>query len=336
MHAHKSICSLIFRCIQKSACTHARCALHAELMFDFRLLFVAVVWGINFSVVKFALADFHPLGFTVIRLAWPRCFSSAVMLVNGSRSPSNGGTVFAIVRLGFIGITLFNIFFMYGLKYTTVANSALLISLSPLFGALIQRCMGGERLTFRDGAGLALSTAGVILVIRSHHGGRAFSPGIAGDLLTLCAPHSVGGLYRLREALAGKILGRQNHRLQHGRRKRPASSLQRPRLGISPGPHIPASWSATAFSAFIAGGVAYVLWYQGVKQIGVTRTIVYHYVMPFAAVLFAALVPRERRSPSSRSSAALPFSPGVYLVQSQKRSNVNAFHCNGRGENTAG
>src|SRR5512146_2250681 len=126
-------------------------------MFDFRLLFVAVIWGVNFSAVKLALADIHPLVFTVIRFGLAAALLVIVMLVGREPFGVDRRDRFPIVRLGFVGITLFNIFFTYGLKYTTAANSALLVSLSPLFGALFGIAWGGERLTVRTGSGLALS-----------------------------------------------------------------------------------------------------------------------------------------------------------------------------------
>ena len=57
------------------------------------------------------------------------------------------------------------------------------------------------------------------------------------------------------------------------------------------------SWTAFAFSTFISGGIAFTLWYQGVQRIGVSRTIVYHYIVPFVAVLFAALFLGETDHP---------------------------------------
>ena len=74
------------------------------------------------------------------------------------------------------------------------------------------------------------------------------------------------------------------------------------------------SWAAFSFSTFLSAGVAFTLWYQGVKRLGVTRTVVYHYLVPFIAVLFAALFLGEQ-SPCCRSSAACIILLGVYLVQ---------------------
>ncbi len=78
------------------------------------------------------------------------------------------------------------------------------------------------------------------------------------------------------------------------------------------------SWAALGFGAFLAGGVAYTLWYHGVKRIGVTRTIIYHYLMPFTAVVFAALFLGERITVLQTIGGAAVLI-GVYLVQTAKR-----------------
>ena len=74
------------------------------------------------------------------------------------------------------------------------------------------------------------------------------------------------------------------------------------------------SWSAFAFSAIVSGGIAFSLWYHGVKRIGVTRTIAYHYLVPFVAVVFAALFLGEQITlPQMAGGAAIVG--GVALVQ---------------------
>ncbi len=288
-------------------------------MVNLRLSLVALAWGINFSVIKFALTDFHPLGFTVIRFALAALFLFMVMFVNRESFMIDRHDRMKVVRLGFIGITLYNLFFMYGLKYTTAANSAMLISLSPLFGALIQAVSGKERLSIRISTGLALSSFGVFLIIRSHHGEFSFSSsGIAGDLLTLCATLS----WAFYTIFAKPLLEKYSAITVTAYSMFAGALLLLP-LGLpgmlsEPWSAISGmSWSALAFAAFIAGGVAYVFWYQGVKELGVTRTMVYHYLMPFAAVLFAAVVIGEKITMLQIAGGAAVLS-GVYLVQTKK------------------
>jgi drug/metabolite transporter (DMT)-like permease len=285
-------------------------------MLSLRLLFVAVAWGINFSAVKFALTDFHPLGFTVIRFALASLFLFAVMGVSHESFSIDRRDSFAIVKLGFLGITLYNIFFMYGLRYTTAANSALLISLSPLFAALTQAFLGKERLTAPIGAGLVLASFGVLLIIRSHDVDLSFSLSrMTGDFLTLCATLT----WTLYTIMAKPLLEK------YSALKITAHSMFAGSLLLLPA-SIPGlcnqswsaismlSWFALAFAAFIAAGIAYVFWYNGVKALGVTRTMVYHYIMPFAAVLFAAVVLGEKITRFQIVGGA-SILLGVYLVQ---------------------
>lgn len=283
---------------------------------NLRLLFVALIWGVNFSVIKFAIADFHPLGFTVVRFALATLFLVLIMLMNREPLMIERVDRFAIVKLGFIGITLYSIFFIYGLQLTSASNSALLISLSPLFGALLSAASRKERLTPSILAGLGLATTGVVLIIRSHHGEIDFtSSGFRGDLLTLCATiswavYSFSAKPLLAKYPAVKVTA---YSMAAGTILLLPFSLsglyQQSWQTISL-----ASWSAMAFASFIAAGVAYVLWYQGIRNIGVTRTMVYHYFMPFAAVLFAAVFLGERITVLQILGGAAVLC-GVFLVQ---------------------
>ena len=62
--------------------------------------------------------------------------------------------------------------------------------------------------------------------------------------------------------------------------------------------------------------MAYVFWYEGVRRIGVTRTIAYHYLVPFVAVIAAALFLGERVT-SLTILGGIAILAGVALVQSK-------------------
>jgi len=284
-------------------------------MFDPRLLFVALVWGVNFSVVKFALTEFFPLSFTVTRFMLAALFLFTVLLATGEPLKIDRKDRFAVVRLGFIGIALYNIFFMYGLKYTSASHSALFISLSPLFAVLLQAASGRERLTVRGIAGIALASLGVFLIIRSHGSLNFTSAEVFGDILTLIAS-MLWALY----TTASKPLLERYSSVKVTAYAMAAGSILLVPVGaydmlIQPWSAISTrSWAAFAFSAIVSGGVAFSLWYQGIKRIGVTRTITYHYLVPFVAVVFAALFLGERVT-LLQITGGISIIAGVALVQ---------------------
>lgn len=295
-------------------------------MVDLRLLLVAIIWGVNFSVVKYSLAEFLPLSFTVIRFFLGALFLFGVLLLGREPLRVQRGDIPALARLGIIGIALYNIFFMEGLRLTTASHSALLISLSPLFAALIQAALGRERLSFRIAVGIALASAGVYLIINNRGALQHNRAALPGDLLTVVASM----LWALYTLTAKPLL-----------EKYPAVKVTAYSMAIGSGVLLPVSipdlvrqqwgavsalsWGGLAFAAFISGGIAFSLWYRGVKQIGVTRTIMYHYLVPLVAVLVAAQFLGERFAPSQALGAAAILT-GVFLAQKKTAAERVRYH----------
>ncbi len=166
---------------------------------------------------------------------------------------------------------------------------------------------------------MAVSLAGVVLVITGKTGGSTFSrDDVLGDLLTLCAAL----FWALYTVHARPLLEK------YSPVKVTAYTMAFGTLLLLPvgatdivqqaWMKIPlASWGAFAFSTFLSGGVSFTLWYEGVKRLGVTRTVVYHYLVPFIAVLFAALFLGERITLPQVLGGMLILA-GVYMVQKQR------------------
>ena len=285
-------------------------------MLDLRLILVTILWGVNFSAVKFALTDFYPLSFTIVRFSLAALFLFAVMLWDREPFWIDRRDRGRLIMLGFVGITLYNILFMYGLQHTTASNSALFIATSPLFAALAQAWAKKERLTARGGSGLVLSTLGAVLIISSRTGGLSMTrENLRGDLLTLVAAYT----WALYTMMAKPLLERYSPVKVTAYTMAAGALLLLPfglhQLAIQPwGAVSGMSWAALGYGAFLAGGVAYTLWYQGVKRVGATKTIVYHYLMPFTAVVFAAVFLAERITVLQLAGGAAVL-VGVYLVQ---------------------
>ena len=221
-----------------------------------------------------------------------------------------------VVALGLTGITMYNLLFMKGLQFTTASHSALFISMSPLFAAGLQTMRGRERMRPPLALGLLLATAGAYCIIRSTHGEVRFGmETVTGDLLTIGA----SALWAVYTVLAAPLLGRYPPvtltawsvaagtvlLVPAGA----ADLINQPWSAVSPG-----SWAALLFAALVGAAAAYVLWYEGVKRIGVTRTVAYHYIVPFIAVLVSALFLGDSVKPLTLLGGGAIIG-GVALVQ---------------------
>jgi drug/metabolite transporter (DMT)-like permease len=70
-----------------------------------------------------------------------------------------------LVVLGMLGVGAFNMLTYTGLKYTTATNGALLNSVIPILIIAIGFVFLGERVGWRQGAGVLVSLAGVVIII---------------------------------------------------------------------------------------------------------------------------------------------------------------------------
>ncbi len=288
-------------------------------MLDLRLIIVAIIWGVNFPVIKHALTDFLPLSFTVVRFALAAAALFGVMALRRERFAVARRDLPALAALGLTGITFYNLLFMKGLQFTTASHSALFISMSPLFAAVFQTLRGRERLRAPLALGLLLATAGAYCIIRSTRGEVHFGMAtVTGDLMTIGA--SV--LWALYTVLAAPLLERYPPVTVTAWSVAAGTVLLLPagagELARQSWSAVPAgSWAALGFAALVGAAAAYVLWYEGVKRIGATRTIAYHYLVPFIAVLVSAVFLGDAVRPLT-VVGGIAIIGGVALVQRRK------------------
>jgi drug/metabolite transporter (DMT)-like permease len=275
-------------------------------MIDLLLLLMAIIWGTNYSVVKFAFQELDPQAFNAARmLIASTVFLSIIGVLRLSARPSEfaappqgAETIFRtptrlsardvaeLAVLGFVGHFLYQYFFIGGLALTTVANSSLMLASTPVVIAIIGAVFGYERVGLRHWAGAALSLAGIYIVVGRgvDIGGRGFT----GDLMMVAAVvcwaiytlgsrrlvsrHSPVGVTGLSMAIGTLVY--VPVMWSHVRGVNWASLDWR-------------TWASIVYSSIFALGVAYTIWYAGVRQIGSARTSVYSNLIPIVAMVTA-------------------------------------------------
>lgn len=282
------------------------------------MLLVVLIWGANFAVVKASLTEFPPLAFTALR------FTAAALLLTliasareGSLAPPRGSR-WKLAGLGLVGNTLYQLLFIVGLDLTTAANTALLISTTPVLVALLGALLRIERVTPHVGAGIALAFAGIVFVLAAR--GVALSlDTLGGDLLVLSAS-LLWALYTLGvRALGGGISALRITAL--------TMLVGTPGLLLVGAPQLvrgewlAASWRAwagLAYAAVFALVVAYAIWNASVRAVGSSRTAVYSCLIPVVAALVAWPVLGERPTPAQGLGAALIIA-GILLTRRRAR-----------------
>lgn len=257
------------------------------------LLLMAGIWGVNFSSVKYASQAMTPLSFTVLRVGGAAAILLVLAVLEGREWPSARDAA-GLIALGLVGNGLYQLLFVSGLSLTRVANAALIVAAAPAFIAVVSWMRGVERAHGRMIAGIALSVAGVALVIlgsaRTSTGGSS----LLGTALVfsgvLCWTFFSVGLepYTHRvspiKLSALTMLGGVLPLLLVAPRALAATNWGRVTGMV---------WLAFAYSTVVAMVIAYLFWYRGIRVLGPTRASVYGNLQPIVAILVAWVFLRE-------------------------------------------
>jgi drug/metabolite transporter (DMT)-like permease len=253
---------------------------------ELTLVAMAVIWGVNFSVVKYGTQMMAPIAYNTLRMAIGCVVLLAIAYARPGRRPSVADRN-RLLALGVLGHCVYQLLFVQGLSMTRAGTASLVVAASPAAVAIVARAFGHERLPLKAVAGIALSISGVLLVV----GGTLKADGtghLLGDLLVLGAvvvwAFYTTGLVPLAQRVepaqvaAWTLVGGVT----------PLALLATPALIATEWRAItPLTWGAIAYSGLLAMVVAYLIWYHGVREIGPTRTAMFANLQPIVAVLVA-------------------------------------------------
>jgi drug/metabolite transporter (DMT)-like permease len=264
---------------------------------DLMLIGMALIWGVNFSVVKFGTDVMPALAFNVVRMALAAVALGAVALSLRHRWPTRADA-FRLLLLGVLGNGVYQLLFVEGIARTRAGNAALMLAATPAFVALVGRLLGVERAGWRAMLGIALSVAGIGLVVTSTAQGAVSETSVRGDLLVLASCLSWATYTVLVKQYTERVDGVVLSALTMIGGAIPLALFAAPVLaGVSWGAVGPSAWGAVLFSGLGALVIAYLFWYRGVRTLGPTRTAMYSNLQPVIALLVAWLTLGETPTP---------------------------------------
>lgn len=289
-------------------------------------------WSGNFIVGKVALSEWSPVPLAVVRVT----VASVILLVifalsdRSVRNRSDGDAVTAATRsslrrdwlkwveLGLYGVSLNQVLFIIGLNFTTVAHSALIISLSPILVLIIARLKGLEEFTASKIIGMAISFAGVTFLALEH--GLSFRTGtLRGDLLTF-----FGSLAFALYTVASKEVATRYSSLEMNTFSFLAGALIVLPFGL---PTLVGfdwtrlswrGWAGMLYMAVFASVVAYLIFYYALKFISASRVIAFSYLHPVLATLGGVILLAEPVTHHLIVGGGLVLA-GVYLAERGNR-----------------
>jgi drug/metabolite transporter (DMT)-like permease len=259
------------------------------------LIFLAVIWGVNFPLIKIALAVVPPLAFNALR--FPLAALALLLLLRslGIRQRMKRSDVVAIVSLGLLGNVVYQGFFILGVARTTAGNASLLLATSPAWTVVLSSVTGQERASRAVWGGVLATLAGMALVVAGGAGMNFQRSTLDGDLLMMLAA----------VAWAAYTVGSRPLVQRYGAMSLTAWTLWIGTVGVLAiglpslrqvdlGTITPGLWGIVVYAGVLSISVAYALWNRGVRRLGNSRTAVYSNLVPVVALLTAWITLGER------------------------------------------
>lgn len=287
---------------------------------DLMLVALSFIWGVNFTVVKFALNYFSPLIFNAARFSVASIFLLGFLWIREKSLRIHWEDFKRFLPLALIGNTLYQILFINGISRTTAGNSSLILATTPIFVSLFSSVSRVENVTREVWQSVLISFLGIFLIVLGSGKPLALTEqNIIGDVLVLSGTIC----WSIYTVLSKPLLTRYNPlklvTLTVALGTPPLVFVSAPYVSEEFFKIIPVEgWLSLAYSAVLAIGLGYAIWYTGVSSIGGARTSLYEYLVTVIAVATAYIFLSEDISPIQIVGALFVFI-GLYLSRKLDR-----------------
>ena len=246
-----------------------------------RLALLAAIWGGSFIFIRVTATTLGPLWMAEGRVLLGGLALLAWYAVTRF-DPQWGAHWRFYALIGVINCAIPFSLYGYAGLHLAASTMAFLNATSPMFGLLLGAAFGAERITARKVAGLLVGAAGVALVARPEGGGSVLATAAC---LVASFSYGLTGLMIRRKGAGvpskGIAVGSQ---LAAAVALLPLLPLWMP--SAVPTPVVAANLAGLGV---LASGVAFILYFRLMTDVGPTRALTVTFLVPLFAFLWGAL-----------------------------------------------
>lgn len=274
---------------------------------DMLLILIAIIWALNFSVVKVSLEEIDALSFNALRYVLAAGLLAFTTKKRGYPLRVERQDVWPLIGIAMVGNVLYQLFFIIGVDYTYSANAAVMLGTIPVWVAVLSHLFTEEKLTKYKTLGIGLAFVGILFIVTgSKQGISLASKTFLGDLIILGAAIS-WGVYTI---LAKKFLKKYPSTQFTG----VMSIIGMVCLLLIGLPNLVSvewakvslvGWMGVIYSGLLSIGLAYLIWNNSVSNIGAVRTAAYQNLVPVLGLVFGVVLLQEALTLQQYSGSAM-------------------------------
>jgi drug/metabolite transporter (DMT)-like permease len=281
------------------------------------LVFMLLLWSVNYIAGKIALRTMDPITLASFRLEVAALIMIPVYFAQKNRSPLGARDLWPFLYLGFFGVVINQGLFTIGLNYTTSDHSAVIIAVGPLIILLLARAMKLEELTSAKIIGMAISFFGVYL-LETEQGSPRHSPLLLGDLITLGG--TIG--FSIYAVLGKRLADRYDAISMNAFNCFAAATILLP-ISVRQAVHLDwkavgwGGWLGMVYMAAASSVAAYTIFYWALRYMTASRVAVMSYFQPVVVIVLSVAFLGEHPTRNLLLGTALVL-VGVFLAERGK------------------
>jgi drug/metabolite transporter (DMT)-like permease len=295
---------------------------------------VLLIWAVNFIAAKIGLRSLPAATLASFRVVLAGVVMIPFYLVC-SRLPAFADTgktpwrelslrdLWTFLYMGFFGVTVNQICFTVGLRYTSVSHAAVIVGMGPIYTLIFAVLLKLETATWRKAIGMVIAFAG-IAVMASENGISAHSPSLMGDAITMTGSIGFAMYMVLGKRLGGRYDALTMTAFSHyagALMVLPVAIYRAATLGSAEHWQAVArsGWAALFYMAIFSSAVAYVFYFWLLRYLQASQLSAFTYLLPAIATVLGILWLGEKGSGNQVLGGVLALS-GVYWIESGRAS----------------
>jgi len=292
---------------------------------------IILIWAVNFIAAKIGLRSLPVLAMASFRVvlagtamlpAYLLCsrMPAFAQAAEFRRRKFTARDLWTFLYLGFFGVSVNQMCFTIGLRYTSVSHAAVIVGMGPIYTLVLAVLFELERATWRKATGMLLAFLG-IAALASENGISLHSASIAGDAITM-----TGSIGFAMYVVLGKLVAHQYDPLTMTAFNHFAGALlvlpvaAYSAFALENWRALPsAAWVALLYMAIFGSAVAYVLYYWLLAYLEASQLTAFTYLLPVLATILGILWLGEKGSWSQVLGGLMALG-GVYWIESGRES----------------
>lgn len=290
-----------------------------QTVVEVSLFVVAIIWALNFSVIKSSLTEIDPLSFNGLRFVFAAAIIWIALLWKKQPFSIPKKDWLPLLGMGLLGNLVYQGLFIIGIDYTFSANAAVMLGTIPIWVALFSHFFNLERMNAFKTVAVLFAFSGIVFIISG--GSNGFSLGsdtFIGDVIIILSAIVWGGFTILSKPFLNRYTPIQFSTIM--------STIGCVVLFLIGLPNMTTiDWTSVSYAAYggviysglLSIGAAYIIWNYGLQTVGAVRTATYQNLVPVMGLVFGIVLLNEQLTFLQYFGSALVIA-GIVLARWKK------------------